>query len=423
MTPQVYGDYLLTSRVALRSMAEVFLAVKLGDRSGRILVLKRAPIDEAPSGSVAESLRREAEVLSGGAIDGVAAMVEHGDIAGLPFVVLEHVKGQSLEALLDLGTLDKSAANVIGRDVARALAALHDKGWIHSDVTPSNVMIDDAGEATLVDLGIARRIGETREMPAGKPGYASPEAAMGKPARPSDDIYGWGVLMGECLIGGRLFRETDLAEAAARRSNLPLPVEESPLVAAALSLDPERRPTAADLLRALPSEPDKRSVVANAVLSAELRSGEGAPLEARQEIVDARVTTNDPGIGRMVQASSQRPPPPRASRTVLLAVVAAAFLGALAVGFVAGRRSAPKHTPDTTLSLPALPPRAEVKIDGRTVLAGASRELPIEPGAHKLSFQMARRESREFEFVAEPGDRVVVLVVQPRKGGTGSDSD
>ncbi len=64
------------------------------------------------------------------------------------------------------------------------------------------------------------------------------------------------------------------------------------------------------------------------------------------------------------------------------------------------------------MSLPQLPARAEVKLDGRTLLnaSGASR-LPIEPGAHKLSVQIGRQDTREYEFVAQPGEHVVLVVV------------
>lgn len=420
MIPQVYGEYLLTSRLVERSMAEVFLAVRLGDRAGRIVVLKRAPIDEPASGSIAESLRREAEVLGGGNIDGIAALVDSGELAGLPFVVLEHVKGQPLDAILAAGPIDRQAAMLLGRDVARALAALHARGWVHGDVTPSNVIVDEAGEATLVDLGIARRIGETREMPAGKPGYASPEAAIGKPASASDDVYGWGTIVAECITGARLFRETDLAEAAARRSQLPLPVEETALLASALSLDPSGRPTAAKIVESIAPEHDKRRILADAVLSAELRAGSDAQQRPSDDHGVAQ-TTSDPAIARMVQASSVRPPASSGlGKRALLVIASLVTSAALVGGYFVGRRTA-RHKEDASLSLPQLPPRAEVKLDGRTLLgAGSTRQIPIDPGSHKLTIQLGKKEAREYEFAAEPGEHVVLVVVpMNRATGTG----
>lgn len=415
--PQVFGDYLLTSRLALRSMAEVFVAVRLGDRSGRLLVLKRAPFDEAPSGAIAESLRREIAVLDGEAIAGVVKMLDHGEIGGLPFIVLEYVKGQPLDALLSLGPMDKAAAIVVGRDIARALSALHARGWVHGDVAPSNIVVDDAGEATLLDLGIARRIGEPREMPAGKPGYASPEAAVGKPARPSDDVYGWGTVVAECLVGGRLFRETDLAEAAARRSHLPLPIEDDELLASALALDVAVRPTADGIVAALKPDPEGRRVLASAVLSAELRTEDDASERVSSEPL-LTSTASDPAIVRMVEASSDRPragsPKANAGKKSLrwILALASVLVGvALVGGFFIGRRTA-RHDVQTKMTLPQIPPRTEIQLDGRTLLgAGTLREIPIDPGSHKLTVRIARRDAKEYEFVAEPGDHVVLLVV------------
>lgn len=409
MTPQVFGDYLLTSRLVERSMAEVFLAVRLGDRAGRLVVIKRAPLDESASGAVAESIRREIEVLSSGPYAGVVRMVDHGEIAGLPFVALEHVKGRSLDEVLGGGGLSAEAAMLLGRDVARGLASLHERGWVHGDVTPSNVIVDDTGEATLVDLGIARKVGEPREMPAGKPGYASPEAAVGKPATPSDDVYAWGIVVSECLIGARLFREADLAEAAARRSSLPLPVEEAPLLAAALSLDPSARPPASALVAGITASSDARRVLADAALSAELRAGEREPALSPEP--GPAVTASDPAIVRMVQASSVRPPARAATPRVLLLIASLVAAGALLLGFFVGRRTAPREH-GATISLPQLPARAEVKLDGRTLLnASGARRVPIDPGSHKLSVQLGRKESREYEFVAQPGEHVVLVIV------------
>jgi len=421
VTPQVFGEYLLVARLVERSMAEVYLAVRLGDRSGRTFVVKRAPLDERASGSIAESLRREAEVLREGKLDGVVALADAGEVAGLPYVVLEHVKGASLDNLLTRGALPREAAMLVARDLARALAGLHARGWVHGDVTPSNVIIDEAGEVVLLDLGIARRVGEAREMPAGKPGYASPEAALGKPASPSDDVYGWGTVVAECIIGARLFRETDLAEAGARNDGLPLPVEEIASLRAALALNGSRRPAAAEIVDQLPVDAKRRHVLADAVLSAEMRG------EDRSTDVPVHRTASDPGARRMVQATSVRPGPFARTRAVVIALAGLAVAVALVSGFVLGRRTKPKDKDkeSASLTVPLVMPRAEVRLDDRILLkTGGANALPIEPGAHKLTVQMPRRERQEYEFVAGPGDHVVLVMVPvARKDKGARDSD
>src|SRR6185436_15169380 len=77
-------------------------------------------------------------------------------------------------------------------------------------------LVDDAGEARLVDFGLATRIGSKHVEIAGKPGYIAPEAVRAVEASPAEDVYGWGVVVAECALGRRLFPERALAEAASR---------------------------------------------------------------------------------------------------------------------------------------------------------------------------------------------------------------
>ncbi len=145
MLPERFGEYLLVRRLG-GGMAEVFLAVKLGDREGRTWVVKRPRLGERASGLAAQSILRESEVLGDVSAPEIPRLGESGSIGGLPFVVLEHHRGASLDAVVRRsGPIDREAAWTVGLDVLRALAALHGAGWVHCDVAPSNVLLDDAG--------------------------------------------------------------------------------------------------------------------------------------------------------------------------------------------------------------------------------------------------------------------------------------
>lgn len=418
MTPEVFGEYLLTGRLAERSMAEVFLAVKLGDRSGRAFVLKRPPLGERASGVVAESLRREADVLRASSIDGVVGLSDEGEVGGLPFVVVEHVRGVPLSTLLRQGAFETSEAALVARDLAKVIGRLHERGWVHGDITPSNVIVDDAGELMLIDLGLARRIGEARETPAGKAGYASPEAAVGKDATQSDDIYGWGVVVAECLLGAPLFVESDLAEAAARRGVLPAVIGEIAKLKEALGLEARRRPSADEIVAAIEAPPSSARTALGArvggfeVEPASLRpsrrsSLERGPQSQRAALVVAAARPADPIVDAQRPAIHSGPSPIR--RRLLLAV---AVVIAVGVGFFTGRRSE-RRTIKTSLTLPMLPARAEIELDGkRMIVPEAGRAIPIEPGRHSLSVSSIGKGEREYEFVAEPGDHVVIVTVR-----------
>lgn len=412
MTPEVFGEWLLLERLGGRSMSEAFLAVRLGDRAGRLFVVKRPALGERASGTVAEALRREAQVLGERRWVGAAAMDASGELAGLPYVAVEHVRGVSLDRLLCGTPLSESAALLVGRDLARTLAELHAHAYVHGDVAPSNVLVDEAGDVTLVDFGLVRKVGEERGGPSGKPGYASPDAALGKPAKTEDDIYAWGALVAECLTGRRLFDERELAEAAARSTDLPSDVSRHTLVARALSLSGGSRPQASDLLELSIGPGAREELAERAQNEARSVNREAAALPKR--VVEAMA----PAVPVRVEAiAPPREAAPQGIRRPVVAALVFGFVGFGVFGFVAGRRSAKlqAETRDATITIPSLPARTQVAIDGRTViLPEAGRPLPIEPGRHTITVNLPRDE-REYDVFIQPGDHVVLVPLQRSK--------
>jgi serine/threonine protein kinase len=183
-----------------------------------------------------------------------------------------HVAAPGRDARLKLGetcprALSKSVLPLsvtmclcVARQVAEALAALHDRGWVHADIKPGNIFLSPCGQATLLDLGFARRAGELRERVRrpllGAPAYLAPEAftsAHGVDAR--SDLYSLGVTLFELLSGRPPFSgatEGDLAlhhlSTAApdlRRLVPQLPLEVARLVDELLAKQPLRRPHSA----------------------------------------------------------------------------------------------------------------------------------------------------------------------------------
>ncbi|MCK2220447.1 protein kinase [Actinomadura sp. ATCC 31491] len=113
------------------------------------------------------------------------------------YLVMRFLRGGSLRALLDRsGPPEPGTAARIIEQVARALAAAHRQGVVHRDVKPSNVLLDEDGNAYLSDFGIARQTaGSTRETPP----YTSPERLRGEPLAPAADVYSMGILISRLL--------------------------------------------------------------------------------------------------------------------------------------------------------------------------------------------------------------------------------
>lgn len=109
----------------------------------------------------------------------------------------------------------------VTRQIAEALHALHQGGWLHGDVKPVNIMVSPAGHATLLDLGFARRIADARtaeshDVIAGTPVYCAPEFFCDRIClEPASDIYSLGATLFEMLTGQPPFNETNPADLAA----------------------------------------------------------------------------------------------------------------------------------------------------------------------------------------------------------------
>jgi serine/threonine protein kinase len=149
-----------------------------------------------------------------------------------PAVVLETLPGATLSALVDDGALGVVDTALLGRQLVSVLGYLHRHGWVHLDVKPENVVVQE-GRAVLIDLGVATRRGRI-ERGLGTAGYAAPEQVAGGTVCAASDVWGLGATLAECVTGSAPGRTPDLRRA---------PDALRPLLAACLDLEPTRRPT------------------------------------------------------------------------------------------------------------------------------------------------------------------------------------
>jgi tRNA A-37 threonylcarbamoyl transferase component Bud32 len=154
----------------------------------------------------------EAKAIAAIAHPGVVQVHDFGTHDGLPFFALEYCPGGSLARRLAGTPLPAREAAHLVEQVARAVQAAHDKGILHRDLKPGNVLLDERGQPRVSDFGLARRMeggGALTQSGAalGTPSYMAPEQARGrKDIGPAVDGYSLGAILYECLAGRPPFR-------------------------------------------------------------------------------------------------------------------------------------------------------------------------------------------------------------------------
>jgi serine/threonine protein kinase len=250
----------------------------------RSVAIKRLHAHLAADRGAAARFQQEARAAGSLSHPGVVAVYDAGEDEEGPFIIMEFVEGESLHDLLEReGPLSPERATEVAVAVAEALHFGHERGVVHRDVKPSNVLLDADGRVRVADFGIARTLGGTTPLTAdgavmGTASYVAPEVAMGKAATPASDTYSLGVLLYEMLTGRPPFvGETPISVLLAHQKEEPVPpgrLAELPpgleeVVLRALAKDPaERYQSAAAMAEALRSPGEIDATRAMAAVSA-----------------------------------------------------------------------------------------------------------------------------------------------------------
>jgi eukaryotic-like serine/threonine-protein kinase len=256
----------LIRRLGSGGFGRVWLAQD--NRLGHTVALKAA---HAPDAETEQRIRREYRALAAVThphsvriFDLVPATSDTGlrELDGM-VLVMEYVEGQSLGDLVrGRGLLDDVAAARVWINLAGALEAAHVRGVMHRDVKPANVVVDQAGQAHLIDFGIARASGDATMTQTGfvlgTPDFLAPEIACGQRATPSSDSWQLAATVSYALTGHPPRGEHEnavsglrAAASGAALSHLPHRTAHLALLRAAMDNDPTRRPPLRDVQRAL----------------------------------------------------------------------------------------------------------------------------------------------------------------------------
>jgi hypothetical protein len=328
--------YRIEELIGRGGMGVVYRAFDL--RLKRPVALKLVAPSLARDERFRERFVRESELAMSLEHPNVVPIYDAGEVEGRLYLAMRLVEGGDLGSLLKTeGALEPARAVAICAQVAAALDAAHERGLVHRDVKPSNVLLDGSEHVYLADFGLTRRLDdESRsrlDRSIGTPAYLAPEQLDGEPVGGSADVYALGCVLYECLTGEPVFpRDSRLAVAWAHlEEEPPRPSKQRPGLPSAID---------AVIGQALAKQPEQRFASCAALVA------------AAQNALGLRRPAHRRGLAL-------------AAGTVAVAIAIAIAI-AIAVG--GGRRSAaPPRTHANTL----------VRIDPRTQPAQVQDVIPV----------------------------------------------
>ncbi len=252
---RIADRYQLGRRIAVGGMGEVWEAEDI--RLGRSVAVKVLRPELSDDPEFLHRFRIEARTVASLDHSGIAAVHDYGEDDGpaghrTAYLVMELVRGEPLSSLIARGPLEPEQTLRIMEQAARALQAAHERGYVHRDVKPGNILIRVDGKVKLTDFGIAKAadaVPVTRSgMVMGTAHYIAPEQASGAEAGPAGDVYSLGIVGYECLAGHRPFRADSAVAVAMMQVREPppplpasVPAAARELIDAVLVKDPARR--------------------------------------------------------------------------------------------------------------------------------------------------------------------------------------
>ena len=214
------GEYEIIALLGSGAMGEVYRA--RDTRLNRDVAIKVLPEPVSTPDSLSR-FEQEAKAAAALSHPNILAVYQMGTYLGFPYMVSELLEGKTLAETLRTGPLGQRKTIDYGVQIARGLAAAHDKGIVHRDLKPDNLFLSKDGRVTILDFGVALMVHpeepktnvHTMTLPGttmGTPGYMSPEQVRGQATDQRSDIFALGVVLYEMVTGKRGFKRPTSAD-------------------------------------------------------------------------------------------------------------------------------------------------------------------------------------------------------------------
>lgn len=217
--------YSVIRKIGEGGMAQVYLATQNAFK--RQVAIKVLAPAYASDMEFAQRFLREAEIVASLSHPNIIPVYDFGQRAGTFYMVMEYLPGGDLAQWIERG-LEEQEVLQITSDMASALHFAHEKGYIHRDVKPGNIMFRENSSAVLTDFGIARQVNASSQVTVagailGTPKYMSPEQLQGHAIDGRSDIYALGVMFYEMLTRKPPYEDPEFMALAMKHLKSPIP--------------------------------------------------------------------------------------------------------------------------------------------------------------------------------------------------------
>ena len=371
--PEIPG-YTLLEQAGKGGMGTVYIAEQLAPR--RTVAVKL--LSRAPNAEILAEFRREAEANADLEHPRIVPLYAYGEENGIPYLVMRYIPGGSLA---DRIPMDLAQCKRWLEEIASALDYSHRRGFVHRDVKPSNILLDEQGRAYLSDFGIAGTLADIESShPSGSAAYMSPEQGRREGIDSRADIYSLTVTLFEALTGQLPYTAESALGVIARHMHYPVP--------SVSELEPSI-PRAVDqalqqgMAKAPVDRPDTAGEFARLVVEAPLADSETG---ADQELTTAPGATLEPESTSMGQGKP-RPNWLIGAIAIGIAAIAIVGVGALVSTVTGGSDPVPPATLPAVPSVTVIPPNMLLQDDfsdptsGFAVLSDADGGVEYADGA------------------------------------------
>ena len=221
------SHYKIKELIGRGGMGEIYKAIDV--ELGRVVAIKTLSPQLTADQQARQRFLREARAASILSHPGICTVFEVGKEGSLVFIVMQYLKGRTIQELLKQGPLPLETALSYALDVSEALEEAHKNGVIHRDIKPSNIIVNERGSAIVLDFGLAKQVSSylgalidesptmipvtTTALIIGTPPYMSPEQVRGEAVDARSDVFSFGATLYQMLSGALPFRGRSQIEA------------------------------------------------------------------------------------------------------------------------------------------------------------------------------------------------------------------